>query len=75
MATSTMGVRFTEEERSWIAEYAAFAGMTASEVIREAVLETIEDAVDAYEYGLALAEDDGGRLSMADVMGMVVAAQ
>lgn len=72
MATSgTMGVRFTDEERHWINEYATFAGKTASEVIRESVLETIEDAIDIYEYNKALAEDDGTRYTMDEVMKML----
>ena len=59
MASTTMGVRFSEEERTWIEQYAMFSGKTASEVIRESVLDTIEDAIDAYEYKRALEEDDG----------------
>lgn len=68
MASTTMGVRFSEEERSWIEEFAKFNGKTASEVIREAVLEAIEDAIDVHEYKKALEEDDGTRYTMEEVM-------
>lgn len=68
MASTTMGVRFSEEERGWIEQYAMFSGKTASEVIRESVLEAIEDAIDAYEYKRALEDDDGVRYTMDEVM-------
>ena len=68
MASTTMGVRFSEEERSWIEEFAKFNGKTVSEVIREAVLEAIEDAIDVHEYKKALEEDDGARYTMEEVM-------
>lgn len=72
MATSgTLGVRFTNEERNWINEYAAFTGKTVSEVIRESVFETIEDAIDLYEYQKALEEDDGTRYTMDEVLAML----
>ena len=68
MASTTMGVRFSEEERNWIEQYAMFTGKSASEVIRESVLDAIEDAIDAYEYKKALEEDDGERYTLEDVM-------
>lgn len=68
MASKTMGVRFSEEERIWIEQYALFTGKTASEVIRESVLEAIEDAIDVYEYKRALEQDDGERFTMDEVM-------
>ena len=68
MASTTMGVRFSEEERSGIEDVAKFKGKTASEVIREAVLEAIEDAIDVHEYKKALEEDDGTRYTMEEVM-------
>lgn len=67
-SSSTMGVRFSEEERSWIEQYAMFTGKTASEVIRESVLDAIEDAIDVYEYKRAVEEDDGGRFTLEEVM-------
>ena len=73
--STTLGVRLTEDERHWITEYAEFTGKTVSEVIREAVLETIEDAIDLYEYNKALAEDDGVRITMDEVMRDVLEAQ
>lgn len=73
--STTMGVRFTEEERDWISQYAAFAGKTVSEVIREAVLETVEDAVDLYEYNCALVEDDDEYISNEEMMRLALEAE
>ena len=39
-------VRFTEEERKLIEQYASLHGTTVSEVIRRATLEMIEDEMD-----------------------------
>ena len=71
MGSRTMGVRFSEEERDWIEQYAMFSGKTASEVIRESVLDAIEDAIDAYEYKRALEEDDGVRYTHEEVLKML----
>ncbi|MBQ2680416.1 MAG: hypothetical protein IJF97_00615 [Eggerthellaceae bacterium] len=75
MASTTMGVRLSSDERMWLDEYATFTGKTASELMREAVLEMIEDAVDVYEYNRAMSETDEEEYSMDDVMRSVMEAQ
>ena len=75
MATIATAIRFAPEERSWIQSYADFCGKTFSDVVREAVLEKLEDAVDIEAYRAALEEDDGVRYSSEDVMEMALAAE
>lgn len=75
MAMATKAIRFAPEECSWIESYAEFRGKSFSEVVREAVLEKIEDATDLRDYQAALAEDDGTRYSMDEVMRMVLVAE
>jgi uncharacterized protein (DUF1778 family) len=68
VATVTAGVRLTVEEKSAIQKYAEAHGQSFSDVMRQAVLEKIEDE---YDLGLlmeALAHDDGVRYSHADMM-------
>lgn len=69
--TSTT-VRFAPEEREWIQAYADIQGKTFSEVVRDATLSAVEDALDLAAWREALAADDGGRLTMAEVMRMAV---
>lgn len=45
-ATSTMTIRMGADEKSLINDYAKTFGMTASEFVRTAVLEHIEDELD-----------------------------
>lgn len=61
-------IRFAPEEREWIQSYADFCGKTFSEVVREAVLERVEDAADLQAYEDAIREDDGVRYSMEEVL-------
>jgi predicted DNA-binding protein len=68
MAKIATTIRFTAEEREWIQNYADFSGKTFSEVVREAVLEKIEDAADLLAYNEALVEDDGTRYSLDEVV-------
>lgn len=68
MGSKTMGVRFTQEERDWIEQYAMFSGKSSSEVIRESVLDAIEDAIDVYEYKMAIEDDDGTRYTIGEAM-------
>jgi uncharacterized protein (DUF1778 family) len=70
MATVTTGIRFTIEEKAVIQKYAEAHQQTFSDIVRQAVLEKIED-----EYGLAIlmraiAEDDGTRYSLDEVDAM-----
>ena len=75
MAMTATAIRFAPEERSWIQSYADFCGKTFSDVVREAVLEKIEDAADVEAYNAALAEDDGTRYTTDEVMRMALAAE
>ena len=64
-------IRFADDEREWIQAFADFTGQTFSEVVRESVLERIEEAADSE----ALAEDDGKRYSMDEVMRMAMMSE
>lgn len=74
MAMVTTGIRFAPEEKDWIQAYADFCGRSFSDVVREAVLEKVEEAADIEAYNQAIAEDDGIRYSMDEVMKMAMAA-
>lgn len=68
MAMQTTAIRFAPEERNWIQSYADFQGKSFSDVVREAALEAVEDAADLQAYMVAIADDDGGRYTFAEVM-------
>lgn len=72
MAMSAAAIRFDNGEEKLIRSYADAAGMSFSEYVRSAALETVEDAFDIEAYDEALADDDGMRYSMDDVMSMVM---
>ena len=57
-ATSTMTIRMGADEKSLINDYAKTFGMTASEFVRTAVLEHIEDELDLRDWYVAKAEFD-----------------
>ena len=65
-------IRFDEDEKEWIQSYAAVLGISFSEFVRNAALEKVEDVVDIKAYNEALADDDGTRYSMGDVMRMAM---
>ena len=75
MAMSSTAIRFAPEEREWIQAYADFEGKSFSEVVREAILERIEDAADVEAYNQALAEDNGTTFSMEEVMLLAMMAE
>ncbi len=75
MAKISTAIRFEAEERDWIQSYADLHGMSFSDVVREATLEHIEDALDLQAYNDALAEDDGQRLAMEEVMKMAMISE
>lgn len=50
-------IRFDPDEREWIQSYADFHGRTFSDVVRDAILEKIEDEADIRAYNDALTED------------------
>ena len=70
MAKEATAIRFSPEEKRWIQSYAALQGSTFSEVVREAILEKVEDMIDAQAYEAALEEDEGVRYTMDEVMEM-----
>lgn len=72
MAMEATAIRFAPEEKRWIQSYADFCGKTFSDVVREAVLEKVEDAADLEAYTEALESDDGIRYSMDEVMNMAM---
>ena len=67
MAMKSTAIRFADEEKSWIQSYADFQGKSFSDVVREAILEKIEDEADLHAYDEALAQDDGVGYSMSEV--------
>ncbi len=76
MAMETTAIRFAPEEKSWIQSYADFYGRSFSDVVREAVLEKVEDAADVEAYKAALLEeDDGARYTTDEVMQMALMAE
>ena len=75
MAMEATAIRFAPEEKSWIQSYADFCGKTFSDVVREAVLEKVEDAAGLEAYTEALESDDGVRYSMDEVMRMAMMAE
>lgn len=72
MAMSAAAIRFDDGEEELIRSYAGVVGMSFSEFVRSAALEKVEDAVDIEVYDEALADDDGTRYSMEDVMRMAM---
>ncbi len=72
---SATAIRFADDEREGIQAFADFTGQTFSEVVRESVLERIEEAADLQAYSEALAEDDGKRYSMDEVMRMAMTSE
>lgn len=75
MAMTATAIRFADDEREWIQAFADFTGQTFSEVVRESVLERIEEAADLQAYSEALTEDDGKRYSMDEVMRMAMMSE
>ncbi|MEG0218098.1 MAG: DUF6290 family protein [Raoultibacter sp.] len=70
MAMEATTIRFAGEEKSWIQSYADFRGKTFSDVVREAVLEKVEDAADLQAYTEAIAEENDSTYTMDEVMQM-----
>lgn len=58
MTSSTMTIRLNQDEKSLIADYARAFGTTASEFVRKAALERIEDDIDLKTWYSAKAEFD-----------------
>lgn len=58
MNTATMTIRLNESEKSLISDYAKTFGVSASEFVRTAVIERIEDDLDLRDWYEAKAEYD-----------------
>ncbi len=58
MNTATMTIRLNESEKSLISDYAKTFGVSASEFVRTAVIERIEDELDLRDWYEAKAEYD-----------------
>ena len=65
---STMTVRMSDEDAALVRKYADFEGVTISDFARSAILEKIEDSYDLQELREAIAEDNGGRFSIDEVL-------
>lgn len=75
MAMSATAIRFDEGEKDWIQSYASILGISFSEFVRNAALDKVEEAADIEAYNEALADDDGTRYSMDEVMRMAMEAE
>ena len=71
MSSSVLTVRMSSEEKRLVGSYAKAYGISVSELVRQAVMERIEDEIDARDLMRAIEEDDGVRYSMEDVMTVV----
>lgn len=65
---STMTVRMSDEDAALVRKYADFEGVTISDFARSAILEKIEDSYDLQELREAIAEDNGERFSIDEVL-------
>ncbi len=75
MASATLTIRLDEQDKRLISEYSKPQGMTLSEFGLTAMLERIEDEIDAADLERAIAEDDSERFSMDEVMRMCLEAR
>lgn len=75
MAMNATAIRFDEGEKDWIQSYASVLGMSFSEFVRNAALDKVEEAADIKAYNEALADDDGTRYSMDEVMRLAMEAE
>lgn len=75
MASATLTIRLDEQDKRLISEYSKPQGMTLSEFGLTAMLERIEDEIDAADLERAIAEDDGERFSIDEVMRMCLEAR
>lgn len=74
MATCEIAVMFDDCEMALIQARADAAGMSFSEFARRAALEKAEDMADIEAYDDAMANDDGVRFPMGNVIRMAVKA-
>ncbi len=65
---------FSTEEIAWIQSYADSCGKTFSNVVKEAVLEKVEEAAEVLAYQEALEDSDEIRFSNDEVCEMALKA-
>lgn len=65
---ATMTVRMNDKDAELVRKFAAFEGVTISDFARNAMMEKIEDAYDLQELRSAIAEDNGERFSIDQVL-------
>lgn len=65
---STMTLRINSDDSNLIKNYIKFHNISLSDFARQAMLEKIEDEYDLHTLRQAMAEDDGARVSHADLM-------
>ncbi|WP_175956970.1 type II toxin-antitoxin system RelB family antitoxin [Schaalia sp. Marseille-Q2122] len=64
----TMTIRMNTDDAELVRKFAEFEGMTISDFARSAILEKIEDSYDLEELRQAIAEDQGERFSIDEVL-------
>ncbi|RRC95263.1 type II toxin-antitoxin system RelB family antitoxin [Schaalia canis] len=64
----TMTIRMKAEDAELVRKFAEFEGMTISDFARSAILEKIEDSYDLEELRRAIAEDQGERFSINEIL-------
>lgn len=74
MATCEITVMFDDRETALIQVHTDAVGMSFSEFVRRAALEKAEDMADIEAYDDAMANDDGVRFPMGNVIRMAVKA-
>lgn len=74
MATCEITVMFDDREITLIQAHTDAVGMSFSEFVRRAALEKAEDMADIEAYDDAMANDDGVRFPMGNVIRMAVKA-
>ena len=65
---STMTIRMSDADAALVRKFASFEGVTISDFARTAILEKIEDAYDLEQLRRAIAQDDGERFSIDDIL-------
>ncbi|WP_257159521.1 type II toxin-antitoxin system RelB family antitoxin [Corynebacterium cystitidis] len=66
---STLTVRMSEDDANLVRKFAEFEGVTISDFARSAIVEKIEDAYDIEELRHAIANDDGKRYGIDEILG------
>ena len=75
MGMCEIAAMFDESEMALIQAHADAAGMSFSEFVRRAALEKAEDIADIESYDDAMANDDGVRFPMGNVIRMAIEAE